>query len=45
MKWEPLCNVKTLEDIPYRVELAHQGQVVMSSRRSYHSIDQSRIIR
>ena len=45
MKWEQLCDDKSLEDIPYRVELAHEGQLVMSPHRSYHSIYQSRIIR
>ena len=45
MKWEQLCDDKSLEGIPYRVELTHQGQLVMSPHRSYHSIYQSRIIR
>ncbi|MEI8043686.1 MAG: Uma2 family endonuclease [Verrucomicrobiota bacterium] len=45
MNWEQLCDDKRLEDIPYRVELAHQGQLTMSPHRSYHSIYQSRIIR
>jgi Uma2 family endonuclease len=45
MNWEELCDDKTLVDIPYRVELAHEGQLVMSPHRSYHSIYQSRIIR
>ncbi len=45
MKWEQLCDDKTLEGIPYRVELTRNGQLVMSPHRSYHSIYQSRIIR
>jgi Uma2 family endonuclease len=45
MKWEELCDDRTLENIPYRVELARSGQLVMSPHRSYHSIFQSRIIR
>lgn len=45
MKWETLCDDRSLEDIPYRVELTRQGQLVMSPHRSYHSIYQSRIIR
>ena len=45
MKWEQLCDDKSLEDIPYRVELAYEGQLVLSPRRSYHCIYQSRIIR
>jgi len=34
-----------LEIIPYRVELAHHGQLVLSRRRSEPSIFQSRVIR
>ena len=45
MNWEQLCDDKTLEGIPYRVELTRHGQLVMSPHRSYHSIYQSRIIR
>jgi len=45
MKWDQLCDDPALEDIPYRVELARHGQLVMSPHRSYHSILQSRIIR
>ncbi len=45
MKWEELCDDQSLEGIPYRVELAREGQLVMSPHRSYHSIYQSRIIR
>lgn len=40
-----LCDDKSLEDIPYRVELSRHGQLIMSPHRSYHSIYQSRIIR
>jgi Uma2 family endonuclease len=45
MKWDQLCDDPALENIPYRVELARHGQLVMSPHRSYHSILQSRIIR
>ena len=45
MKWDQLCDDPALENIPYRVELARPGQLVMSPHRSYHSIFQSRIIR
>ena len=45
MKWEQLCEDPALENLPYRVELARHGQLVMSPHRSYHSIFQSRIIR
>jgi Uma2 family endonuclease len=45
MKWEQLCDDVSLDYIPYRVELSRHGQLVMSPRRSYHSIFQSRIIR
>ena len=45
MKWAELCDDRSLEGIPYRVELTRDGQLVMSPHRSYHSIYQSRIIR
>src|SRR5258707_246775 len=45
MKWEVLCDDKSLEGIPYRVELNRHGQLIMSRHRSYHSIYQSRLIR
>ncbi len=45
MKWDSLCDDKSFENIPYRVELTRHGQLVMSPHRSYHSIYQSRIIR
>ena len=45
MKWDQLCDDPALENIPYRVELARHGQLIMSPHRSYHSIFQSRIIR
>ncbi len=45
MKWEQLCDDPALENIPYRVELARNGQLVMSPHQSYHSVFQSRIIR
>jgi Uma2 family endonuclease len=45
MKWDQLCDDPSLENIPYRVELARHGQLVMSPHRSYHSIFQAEIIR
>lgn len=45
MKWDQLCDDPALENLPYRVELARHGQLVMSPHRSYHSVFQSRIIR
>lgn len=45
MKWDQLCDDPALENLPYRVELARNDQLVMSPHRSYHSIFQSRIIR
>lgn len=45
MKWDQLCDDPALENLPYRVELARHGQLILSPRRSYHSIFQSRIIR
>lgn len=45
MKWDSLCDDKSLENLPYRVELSLHSQLIMSPHRSYHSIYQSRIIR
>ena len=45
MKWDQLCDDPALENIPYRVELARHGQLLMSPHRSYHSIFQAEIIR
>ena len=44
MEWDQLCDDPALEKIPCRVELARHGQLVLSPRRSYHSIFQSRIV-
>ena len=45
MKWEQLCDDANLEDIPYRVELSRQGNLLLTPRHSRHRIFQSRIIR
>ncbi len=45
MKWDQLCDDPALENLPYRVELSHDNQLIMSPRRGYHGIFQSRIIR
>ena len=45
MTWDQLCDDPALENIPYRVELARHGRLVMSPRRNSHSILQSRVIR
>jgi len=45
MNWEQLCDDPVWENIPYRVELTRHNQLLLTPRRSYHSIFQSRIIR
>src|ERR1019366_4803113 len=45
MKWDQLCDDPSLENFPYRVELARDGQLIMRPHRSYHSILQAEIIR
>lgn len=45
MNWDQLCDDPALENLPYRVEMAADSQLVLSPHRSYHSIFQSRIIR
>lgn len=43
--WSELCADKTLQNLPYRVETNHQGQVIMTPHKPIHSRFQSMISR
>ncbi len=45
MNWQQVCEDKDLADLPYKIELNRQGQIIMSPARSKHSIFQGRIER
>ena len=45
MNWQQVCEDKSLADLPYKIELNRQGQIIMSPARSKHSIFQGRIQR
>lgn len=43
MKWADVLNDKSLQDLPYKVELNARGQIVMSPATNRHGMFQSRI--
>jgi Uma2 family endonuclease len=45
MTWLEAIQDKSLADLPYKIELNRQGQIIMSPARSKHSILQGRIAR
>lgn len=45
MNWQQVCADKSLADLPYKIELNRQGQIIMSPSRSKHSIYQGRLVR
>ena len=45
MNWQQLCEDKTLHDLPYKIELNNQGQVIMSPAGVRHVFLQAEIIR
>ena len=38
MNWQEVCNHKSLQDLPFKIELNNQGQVLMSPVKVYHSL-------
>jgi Uma2 family endonuclease len=44
MNWQQLCEDKTLHDLPYKIELNKQGQVIMSPASVRHVFLQAEII-
>lgn len=45
MKWSEICEDRTLADLPYKIELNRQGQIVMSPHKPLHSGLQAVILR
>ena len=45
MNWQEVCADKHLHDLPYKIELNEQGQILMTPVRLYHSAWQGEIIR
>ncbi|HLO86872.1 MAG TPA: Uma2 family endonuclease [Nostocaceae cyanobacterium] len=45
MKWEEVCADKSLQNLPYKIELNKWGQIVMSPVKIKHSFYQGRIQR
>ncbi len=45
MNWQEVCADPCLHDLPYKIELNEQGQILMSPVRLYHSAFQGKIIR
>jgi len=45
MKWEEVCALKELQDLPFKIELNKWGQIVMSPVKIKHSFYQGRIQR
>ncbi len=43
MNWQQLCEDKRLADLPYKIELNRQGQIVMSPTRNRHGHYQATI--
>ena len=43
MTWEEVCNDRSLQDLPYKIELNQWGQIVMSPTRNRHSEYQGEI--
>ena len=45
MDWAQICEDKTLQDLPYEIELNRQGQIIMTPHRPRHSGYQGVIMR
>ncbi|MCY3018758.1 MAG: Uma2 family endonuclease [Planctomycetota bacterium] len=43
MKWQEVLDDKSLQDIPYKIELNRWGQIVMSPAKNRHAMLQGRI--
>ena len=42
-RWQEVVSDPALEDLPYKVETNHRGQIVLSPHRNRHSIAQNQI--
>jgi Uma2 family endonuclease len=45
MEWQEVCENKTLQDLPFKIELNRWGQIIMSPVKIRHSFYQGRIQR
>ena len=45
MNWQEVCADPHLHNLPYKIELNEQGQIIMTPVRLYHSAWQGEIIR
>ncbi|CAK0759198.1 Uma2 domain-containing protein [Gammaproteobacteria bacterium] len=45
MRWEEVCADRSLQNLPYRIELNREGLIVMSPAKNRHAIRQGRILR
>ncbi|MDJ1184560.1 Uma2 family endonuclease [Roseofilum casamattae] len=43
MNWQDVCENRTLQDLPFKIELNRWGQIVMSPAKLKHSFYQGRI--
>lgn len=44
MNWQQVCTDKSLHNLPYKIELNRQGQIIMSPASVRHAIFQAKII-
>lgn len=45
MRWEEVCADRSLQNLPYRIELNREGFIVMSPAKNHHAVRQGRIQR
>jgi hypothetical protein len=43
MTWIEACHDKSLENLPYKIELNRQGKIIMSPTRNKHGFFQAEI--
>ncbi|MCI5149762.1 MAG: Uma2 family endonuclease [Candidatus Electrothrix sp. MAN1_4] len=44
MNWQQICTDSSLQNLPYKIELNRQGQIIMSPANVRHAILQAKII-
>jgi Uma2 family endonuclease len=45
MQWQDVCEHPSLQNLPFKIELNEQGQILMSPVKVYHSAFQGKITR
>jgi Uma2 family endonuclease len=45
MQWQEVCEHPSLQNLPFKIELNEQGQILMSPVKVYHSAFQGKITR